>query len=336
MKPNRILLIHTAFIGDVILLTPLIRAIKQSFPESYLGVILIPIAKEILRNNPNIDELIVFNKRKNKFFELIKKIIMVRKRKFDTAILPHSSLTTAVIPFLGNVKTRIGFDRWTTQKLLTHKVRFRKNILRIEKNLDLLSPIINASFSIETELFINKETKEKIDGLVEQFNNKKMVAIAPGSVWFTKRWPKNYYKKLAWELANLGYFIVLTGSKDEQSLCEEIKPSKNSVNFSGKLSILESAELIRRCKFIICNDSGALHIANAVKTKVYTFFGPTVKKIGYAPFRKNDHVFETELKCRPCGSHGGKNCPEKHHNCMRKITPELVLAKIQKDFKNNE
>lgn len=166
-----------------------------------------------------------------------------------------------------------------------------------------------------------------------KLTDKKMVAIAPGSVWFTKRWPNNYYKELASELANSGYFIVLTGSRNEQYLCEEIKPIRNSVNFSGKLSILESAELIRRCEFIICNDSGALHIANAVKTKVYTFFGPTVKTIGYAPFRKNDHVFETELKCRPCGSHGGKSCPEKHHNCMRKITPELVLSKIQKDFK---
>jgi len=85
-------------------------------------------------------------------------------------------------------------------------------------------------------------------------------------------------------------------------------------------------------RLMICNDSGALHIANAMKVKVFAFFGPTVTSIGYYPYRKGDRVFEVDLDCRPCGSHGGNKCPLKHHNCMQQISVESVLDAIVQDF----
>ena len=101
---------------------------------------------------------------------------------------------------------------------------------------------------------------------------------------------------------------------------------------AGETTILESAAILQKCDLLVCNDSGSLHLANAMKIDVFAIFGPTVQDIGYFPFRENDYVFETELECRPCGSHGAMECPLMHHLCMKNITPEMVLEKIKKRF----
>ncbi|MCB0751260.1 MAG: glycosyltransferase family 9 protein, partial [Ignavibacteriae bacterium] len=101
---------------------------------------------------------------------------------------------------------------------------------------------------------------------------------------------------------------------------------------AGKLSLLESVAVVELCDIMICNDSGALHIADAVKTDVISFFGPTVKSIGYFPYRENDKVLEVELDCRPCSSHGTNKCPLEHHNCMKMIEPDFVVQEVIKRF----
>lgn len=130
-------------------------------------------------------------------------------------------------------------------------------------------------------------------------------------------------------LIELGFGIVFIGSKLERDLCEEIKPNRNVLNLAGELSITESAAVIKECDLMICNDSGALHIANAVQTDVMAFFGPTVKSIGYYPFREEDLVLEIDLECRPCSTHGENSCKLEHHNCMRKIEPDIVVQKVK-------
>ncbi|MDA3861019.1 MAG: glycosyltransferase family 9 protein, partial [Melioribacteraceae bacterium] len=140
------------------------------------------------------------------------------------------------------------------------------------------------------------------------------------------------YKLLAEKLIESNFGVILIGSKDEKDICQEVLPSKNGINLAGELSLLESAAVIKNCGLMICNDSGALHIANAMQTDVFAFFGPTIQSIGYFPYRKNDFVFEREMECRPCGSHGGKSCHLKHHECMKMIYPDEVLKNILEKF----
>ncbi len=163
-------------------------------------------------------------------------------------------------------------------------------------------------------------------------NSKKIIALAPGSNWFTKRWPQSYYKELVLKLNENGYGIVFIGSSVEREICEEISPKTNFLNLAGELSLIESAAVISKCDLIVCNDSGAMHLANAVKTDVFVFFGPTVQRIGYSPIGENDFVFEIDLDCRPCSSHGTKKCPLEHFECMRLITSDLVFRKIEEKF----
>ncbi len=334
MTPKKIIIVQTAFIGDVILITPLIKAVKELFPSALLDVMVIPQTSGALENNPNINRIVLFDKRKNKISAFVKTLMLLRKNKYDIAISPHSSLTTALLLYYAGIPMRIGFDRWTATKYLTHKVPHPDGIHKTIKNLSLLSILSDKKFSNQTELFPTDEMFKKADELIKRLKltNNKLIAIAPGSIWFTKRWPTEYYKLLAAQLAENNFGIILIGSKDEKEICAKVLPNKNGINLAGELSLLESAAVVSKCDLMICNDSGALHIANAVQTDVFAFFGPTVQSIGYFPFRKNDYVFEREMDCRPCGSHGGKACPLKHFDCMKKILPQDVFKRIINRF----
>lgn len=333
MNPTKILVIQTAFIGDVILVTPLIRAIKELYPAAKLDVMVIPQTANVLENNPNINEIILFDKRENKISSFIKTLFKLRKAKYDLVLTPHSSMTTAMLIYLARIPMRIGFDRWEAKKYLTHKVPHLENQHKTTKNLELLKVLTDKIFSIQTELFpafTSTLIENKIAVLAKR--TKRLIAIAPGSVWFTKRWPIEYYIDLSNKLLTANFGVILIGSKEEKEICDLINKHDNLINLAGELTLLESASVIEKCSLIICNDSGALHIANAVQTDVFAFFGPTVKSIGYYPFRESDFVFEIEMACRPCGSHGGNVCPLEHHNCMKLISPETVFSKVTEKF----
>lgn len=315
------------------MITPLIRATKKLFPHSKIDVLIIPQMSDILLNNPHINEILIFDKRKNKILNFIKTLSLLRKRNYDIALLPHSSMTTSFLIFFSRIKTRVGFKRWLSSLLLTHRVPFRNKIHRIKKNLDLLSPFSDVKFDIQTELFPDADTYKKADKLLSELDPvKKRIAFAPGSVWHTKRWLETYYRELAQKLIEAGFSIILVGSPEEKELCERIKPGSDAINIAGNTTVLESAAVLKKCDLLVSNDCGALHIANAMKTDVFAIFGPTITPFGYFPFRENDFVFETELPCRPCGSHGGQKCPKGHLLCMKNITPESVYKKVLEHF----
>lgn len=333
-KFKNILIIQTAFIGDVILITPLIRAIKKVLPNSLVDVMVIPQTANILENNPIINSIIQFDKRNNKLLSFFRTLVILKKNKYDLALTPHSSITTALLMFLAGIPNRVGFARWAAQIFLTHKLPHLKNKLKIEKNLHLISPFSNEKHSIQTEVFPSKKDQDKSDSFLYELkrNTNKIIAIAPGSNWFTKRWPIEYYDDLVKKLHRHNYGIVFIGSPEEKELCEKIKPESNFINLTGQLSLLESAAVLSKCDLMICNDSGAMHLANAVKTDVYAFFGPTVQRIGYFPIGEKDFVFEVDLNCRPCSSHGTNECKLEHHNCMKLISSENVFRKVNEKF----
>ncbi|MBN2017085.1 MAG: lipopolysaccharide heptosyltransferase II [Candidatus Cloacimonetes bacterium] len=333
----KILIIHTAFLGDVVLITPLIKGTKKLFPDSKIDVLVIPQTQEVLRQNPHINEILIFDKRKHKIINFIKTLSKLRKNQYDLALLPHSSMTTSFLVFFSHIKKRIGFDRWLSSVLLTHKIPFKKGVHRIEKNLDFLNQFSDDRFDIQTELFPDAEDFKKADSLLSELDPvKKKIAFAPGSVWYTKRWPETYYRQLAQKLVEAGFSIVLIGSPQEKELCERIMPPSNAITVAGNTTVLESAAVLKKCDLLISNDCGALHIANAMETDVFAIFGPTVKDFGYYPYRKNDHVFEVDLPCRPCGSHGGNKCPLVHHMCMRNINPDQILKEVLTHLNNRK
>lgn len=333
---KQILIIQTAFLGDVILITPLIKATAQLFPGARIDALVLPQTKSILENNPHLSQILTFEKRSKKWKAFWKTVRAVRKNRYDLAISPHSSITTAYLMLLSGVKERLGFDRWHAARYLTLKVPHLQNCHKIKKNLHLLSVFSTETFSMETELFPAKADIEKYGNFFStlNFKDRPVIALAPGSIWFTKRWPKNHYIELTKMLEKSQFNLIFIGGPEEADLASEIIKESNAsaLNFAGNTSPLESAAILKNCDLLICNDSGAMHIANAVQTEVIAFFGPTVQSIGYFPYRAHDIVMELEMKCRPCGSHGGAECPLLHHKCMTDITPQMVFKQIAKKY----
>ncbi len=333
---QRILIVQTAFIGDVILITPLIKAVKEIFPDSSIDALVIPQTKSVLENNPDIRKIITFDKRENKLIAFSRTLKIIRQNHYSLCIIPHSSFTTALLTYFAGIKKRIGFDRWLAKYFLTDRLPFSKNILRIQKNLSLLKPLSEKDFSLQTHLYPNSADILKVETELDSLS--RFIAIAPGSVWASKRWPKEYFIVLTQSLVKQGHSLVFTGSTQERELCEEIIQSAGikAINFAGDMTLLQTAAIFQKAELVLSNDSGALHIANAMQTPVFAFFGPTVQSLGYYPFQPKDLVLETDIPCRPCGSHGGNVCPLKHFKCMRNITPDIVLEKIKTFLKKTE
>ncbi len=342
---KKILIIQTAFIGDVILVTPLIRETRKLFPKADIDVLVAKGNQAILKNNPHLNEIITSDK--NSLVDYFRTLVLISKKKYDIAITPHRSARTLTLIYLARIKVRIGFNRDIYRHLLTCKMRHPQKVHKAEKNLELLTPFFSDKFP-RLKIHTRDVSKNKLSWFTELFpcpedyavsskylKERGNIAIAPGSVWNTKRWSKENYIKLAKDLSKASFNLIFIGSKGERELAEEIINQANikAINTCGQLSILQSAALISRCQGLICNDSGALHIGNAVDTPVFAFFGPTVKRFGYFPYRENDILFEIDLDCRPCGMHGHKQCPLGHHNCMKLIdarkVAKVILQKIQ-------
>ena len=183
------------------------------------------------------------------------------------------------------------------------------------------------------EIFPTEEDRRNIGEIWDaHLSDRPVVAIAPGSKWITKRWPVQYYNSLIPMLTSLNIRIVLVGDKHDRMLAVETPGSV--LNMMGNTTLLELAELLRRCDLLISNDSAPIHIASAFDTYILAIFGPTTRDLGFFPYSPNSTVIEHPgLPCRPCGLHGGNRCPKKHFRCMLEITPQRVYEEAVKRLK---
>ena len=324
-----ILIIHTAFIGDIVLSTALVSKVKEKYPDSDIYYLTTPLGKEILKNNPKIKEIIVYDKKgKDKGFgAFISFVRKIRKLKIDVCLTPHRYLRSSILSFLSGASIRVGYDIASLSFVYNKKIKYDKTKHEVEK---LLSFVDDSPKRFELEMYPSEKDKIKIDTILKNFSqNKKIILIAPGSKWFTKRWPEEYFKTLIQNLVKRNdLLIVITGGKEEKEI--ELNLDSKVLDLRGEISLLELAELTKRAILVVSNDSAPIHITSAFpNTRIVGIFGPTVKEFGFFPCSKNSKVFEINgLYCRPCAIHGGNFCPEKHFRCMREITPDLVENEI--------
>ena len=335
---KNILVVQTAFIGDVILTLPLVQACKRLFPNAAIDVVVTPAVRELCSNHPDIHEAIAFDKSgaDRGVGGLLRLSRVLRSRRYDLALVPHRSLRSAALVSLARIPVRIGFDRSSGKVLLTDAVRYNRSAHEIDRNLSLLKPVSDDAVPRELpRLYPSESDKKRVGRLLvelEVARPETLVAIAPGTIWNTKRWLKERFSSLAVNLEEAGLEIVLIGGRDDQILCDEIRilsGSSHVYSTAGMLSVLQSVELIRRCNVLISNDSAPMHMAAAVGTPVVAIFGATVPAFGFGPSGPLDVVVETQgLKCRPCATHGGEKCPIKTFDCMNDISYERVFQKV--------
>jgi heptosyltransferase-2 len=337
---NKILVVQTAFLGDVVLTLPLIQCIKKNYPEASIEVVVVPAAANLLENHPAVSAILAFDKRGTD--KGMKGFLRLRKRlaanQYDVAFVPHRSLRSALLARLADIPVRIGFDRSSGSHFFNHIVRYRAELHEIERNLSLLDPFGAARLGRELpSIYPSSSDCATIDQLLHECRigeTKGVIAIAPGTIWNTKRWIKERFAEVGKTMSGRGYAVALIGSREDRELCEEIRQlsgGTNVVNSAGMLTLRQSAELIRRSRVLLSNDSAPMHIAVAVRTPVIAIFGATVPEFGFGPYGERDVVVQTTpLACRPCSIHGTKECPIKTFDCMNNITVEKVIQTIAK------
>jgi heptosyltransferase II len=336
---NTILVIQTAFIGDAILTLPLIQSLKHNYPHSSIDVIVVPRTAEIFAHHPAISKIIQYDKRGTDkgmkgFWRLHTQL---NATNYDLVIVPHRSLRSALVTWLLKPTISIGFNRSAGRSLFKKTVRYNPSSHEIERNLSLLSPLNLPPLAAELpRLYPSNQDAQIIDSIFNDFGLNRyttILAIAPGTIWNTKRWPADKFAAVCEQIASENVALVLVGGREDEVLCKEvmdIAQVENVFSVAGKLSLLQSAELIRRCKVLISNDSAPMHIAVAVGTPVIAIFGATIPEYGFAPRGPHDIVVETGgLTCRPCSIHGESMCPIKTFECMLSITPEVVVNKLK-------
>lgn len=340
----KILIVQTAFIGDVVLALPLAQVLREKLPDSKIDFVTIPRAAGLTANHPAINNVIIYDKRgKDKgIIGLLRLAKQLKTQSYDVAIVPHRSIRSALLVYLAGCIKRIGFNRSAGKFLFTDVVRYPASMHEVQRNITLLRPMAILQQSKESPtVYPTDEDRKIVDKLLfdeELLDTKKLIAVAPGAVWNTKRWTEDGYIELIKKLVNGGYLVAMVGGTEDGPLCDKIIKAVGLgrvFNSAGKLSLLQSAELIKRCRVLVSNDSAPVHLAAAVNTPVVAIFGATVPAFGFGPYSEGSAVVQiNDLKCRPCAIHGGNKCPIKTFDCMKRITHEMVFDKVMRVFYN--
>lgn len=321
MKPERILVFQTAFLGDAILAIPLLKALRTSFPEAKLGFVCRRGVGPFFLESGLVQEVIEVDKTDSS--NLKKAIKRTQNFKSDLIVSPHRSFRTAFWIWRLGARFSVGFkDPWTF-------FAYKKRVVRpkiehdVKRQLSLLTGLGIDVLRLPQDI-LSLNVKIPSHEKFSSFSN--YVALSPGSQWETKRWTEEGFIQVGRKLRADGLMVIVLGSSVEKELCQRVAQSiPGAVNLCGETTILELAQILKLSKFLICNDSGTMHVATAVGTPVVSIFGATIPSQGYAPWSKKAKIVEIDLSCRPCGAHGHNQCPLKHHDCMKKITSEQVL-----------
>lgn len=316
---DRILIIQTAFLGDVILATPVVSELKRIYPQASIDFLVKKGNEQLLMNDPALTEVHVFDKKKGKFGEIKRLLRQFRKNRYDLVINLHRFGSSGIIAGLSKGKKIIGFRKNPFSFLYTKKFEHQigDGTHEVERNLSLIQEFGSVSKKRPT-LFPSQADEDAI----KAYKTDTYYCLAPASVWFTKQLPKQKWKELI-QLLDKNASIYLLGGPDDTALCDEIKSevsTDNVFNLAGKLTLLQSAALMKNANRNFVNDSGPLHIASAMNAPVTAFFCSTIPEFGFGPLSEDSRILAVDgLECRPCGLHGHAECPKGHFKCGKEI-----------------
>ncbi len=332
---QKILVIQTAFIGDVVLATGLLEDMHLQYPNAVIDILVRKGNESLFNAHPFLHEVLIWQKKEDKYSNLWNVICQIRQNKYDQVINVQRFAATGLITVLSGAKETIGFDKNPFSLFFTKRIKhiFSKGDLalhEVERNFQLL----------EIKEDVKASNPKLYPSLIDQaaiaaYTNEPFVCIAPASVWFTKQFPVSKWISFLQVLPKK-YTIYLLGAPSDNALCKEIANALSDhpcIILAGKLTFLESAALMEKAVMNFVNDSAPMHFASAVNAPVTAIYCSTIPAFGYGPLSSNSHIVEIKepLSCRPCGIHGKKACPETHFNCAMKITNDQLLASMPHD-----
>jgi len=327
MAIRQILVIQTAFIGDVILATGLLEKLHSNYPEAEIDFLVRKGNESLMNEHPFVRETIVWDKKGEKYRNLFKLIGRVRKTRYDLAVNVQRFANSGLITALSKAGHKIGFDKnpfsWTFNEKIPHEIG--NGVHEVERNHALIRKLTDDQYR-KPKLYPTAQDFEAI----KQWQNQPYICMAPASVWFTKQYPKEQWIRLIKALPFEGN-IFLLGAPSDKNLCDEIKGKSahaNVQNLCGQLSLLQSTALMKGAVMNYVNDSAPMHLASAINAKTCAIFCSTIPEFGFGPLSDESHIvqIEEQLECRPCGLHGKKACPKGHFKCGFDISTEQLIA----------
>ncbi len=329
---QKILIIRQSSIGDIILTTPLVRAVRKRFPKAQIDFLVKKEFATLLQHNPHISNVLAYDKTTG--FEGLKALKkQFRATKYDRIIDLHKNLRSTFL--------KIGLNALTTSYSKEYINRFLLLKLRINRYKNII-PVYEQYFDAVrkddifydgkgTEVFLPDAEIQKVRQSLKAENydfQKPLVVLCPGASSPTKRWtPEGFAEVGNFYAQNYGAWIVFSGGKEDVELCQNIAQNIDYqiINFAGKFNLLGSGALLGQANLVVTNDTGMMHMAQAQKTPVTAIFGCTVKELGFFPLPKKSNVVEYQISCRPCTHNGRETCPKGHFDCMKKIKSQAVI-----------
>lgn len=326
----KVLLVQSAFLGDTLLTLPLAREIKTRMPGCRLTVLTLKSMAELFKS-PWVDEILVDDKRgAHGGLRGPWRLARTLAGRFDVAVIPHRSFRSALVAWLAGIPRRVGFSSSAGRLLLTDCVPFTWLMHDLERNLVLLKPLADGvHVEPEASLYLSQEPRAAaaMDARLKEAGvgpDERLIGVHPGSAWPTKRWPAERFAELCRRFAAQGRRCVLIGGSQDAALCAGVAERCGALNWAGKTELSELKALMPRLSLFVTNDSGPMHLAAGCGVPTLAIFGPTTRELGFFPYGGGHRVLEVDLACRPCGLHGGRQCPHGHFLCMTLITTERV------------
>jgi heptosyltransferase-2 len=351
---HRILVIQTAFIGDVVLATALLQNLHAAYPSATIDILVRQGADELFTDHPYINEVHVWNKKKNKYQHLFQIIQTIRRIKYDVVINVQRYLATGIITVLSGAKKTIGFNKnplsFLFSEVVAHQFGAAAEAAEAGGRADAAGRAA-AQNSNSASLHETARNHALLASLttapvakpvlypsaahfaaVQKWQGAPYICMSPGSVWETKKMPAKNWIDLI-NAVPTNYTIYLMGAPNETALCAEILSGSSRggvVNIAGQLNLLEAAALIKGAHLNYVNDSAPMHLASATNAPVAAIYCSTIPAFGYGPLSDTQFVVETleHMPCKPCGLHGKKVCPLGHFNCGHSITTAQLLAPL--------
>lgn len=343
---KNVLIIKTHAIGDVVMTTPAIRALRKAFPGATISILVGKWSASIVKNNINIDNIITFDDKilfKKDVFKVIGIIRHLRKRKFDAAIIFHPSPFIHLLALFAGIKRRLGLRRNNRGWFLTEYIDENSlpDFYYPLNFLNLLSKIGIKSSDYTFNISYNRNEKEKMLQLFHSYNitsDDKKIILAPGGSHNPKesikarQWPKEFFVDLLGMINNKypHYKVLICGSDNDKYINQYIMQRINFlIDFTGKTSLTELAFVIESSTLTICNDSSILHISIAMNTPVQCFFGPTSLKSRVPP-EKSRYSIQSQIDCSPCYTYAIFQGCSRGYECMKSIKPKDAFERIDK------
>jgi heptosyltransferase-2 len=348
-----ILVIQTAFLGDVLLTIPFLKFLRRHYPKAELLYCARRNVAQVLLELGLIDQLFEIDKGQESSYAQARRRI---PNHLDRVFCIHESFRSKIFSFRISAGRKIGFKGFLSSLIFDDSVEKPKEypeVLRVfsllkeshpdfwvqvqkkmraqspyalDDKMKLIFPIGDYSMGMRAEIMNFLGHSSDFPSEMEKYKTERpRVLIFPGSVWATKKWTLQGFRELTRTLSG-SYQVILMGSSGESNLCEEVKGQSSAVNLAGKTTLMETLFWMVKSNLVIGNDSGSAHLASVAEVPSLTIFGPTILEFGYRPWSDQATIIQpAPLTCRPCGTHGHSQCPLGTHECMQSISSDRVL-----------